>query len=243
MAVSKRLRFEILRRDNHTCRYCGASAPDASLRVDHVTPEALGGRTEPANLVTACEPCNSGKSSVALDSAMVEDIKADALRFAEVTRQAFAVVLEHSEERTDYEDQWHSVWDEVASIRRIGLPLDWRNTLGRWHGMGVPIELVEDAARIALRDLRTTDPFRYFCGIVWNQVQMVTAEATVKAALDGAWCTEAEIHELVQEAKRPWVARTATLLPDASMAQMVQHFIDGGGCIPRFYADTEEVGV
>ena len=29
MAVSKRLRYEILRRDNHTCRYCGASAPDA----------------------------------------------------------------------------------------------------------------------------------------------------------------------------------------------------------------------
>lgn len=26
MSVSKRLRFEILRRDNHACRYCGATA-------------------------------------------------------------------------------------------------------------------------------------------------------------------------------------------------------------------------
>ncbi|MEU5976310.1 hypothetical protein [Streptomyces sp. NPDC047315] len=25
MAVSKRLRYEILRRDNHACRYCGAA--------------------------------------------------------------------------------------------------------------------------------------------------------------------------------------------------------------------------
>lgn len=63
MAVSKRLRYEILRRDNHTCRYCGASAPDVPLRVDHVTPVALGGTDEPSNLVTSCEPCNSGKTS------------------------------------------------------------------------------------------------------------------------------------------------------------------------------------
>ncbi len=63
MAVSKRLRYEILRRDNHTCRYCGAAAPDVPLRVDHVTPVALGGSDKPENLVTSCEPCNSGKSS------------------------------------------------------------------------------------------------------------------------------------------------------------------------------------
>ena len=31
MAVSKRLRFEILRRDNHACRYCGQMAPDVKL--------------------------------------------------------------------------------------------------------------------------------------------------------------------------------------------------------------------
>ncbi|MFF8482376.1 HNH endonuclease [Streptomyces antibioticus] len=63
MAVSKRLRYEIFRRDNHTCRYCGASAPNVPLRVDHVTPVALGGSDKPENLVTSCEPCNSGKSS------------------------------------------------------------------------------------------------------------------------------------------------------------------------------------
>lgn len=38
MPVSKRLRYEILKRDNHACRYCGAAATDAKLTVDHVTP-------------------------------------------------------------------------------------------------------------------------------------------------------------------------------------------------------------
>lgn len=77
MAVSKRLRYEILRRDSHTCRYCGASAPDVPLRVDHVTPVALGGTDTPANLVTSCEPCNSGKTSTI--EGFVPDVPGDAV--------------------------------------------------------------------------------------------------------------------------------------------------------------------
>lgn len=68
MAVSKRLRFEILRRDGHRCRYCGAGALAAPLTVDHVTPLALGGTDDPSNLATACEPCNSGKTSTLPES-------------------------------------------------------------------------------------------------------------------------------------------------------------------------------
>jgi hypothetical protein len=75
MAVSKRLRYEILRRDSYTCRYCGASAPDVPLRVDHVTPVALGGADHPSNLVTSCEDCNSGKSSTI--AGLVADVLSD----------------------------------------------------------------------------------------------------------------------------------------------------------------------
>lgn len=63
MAVSKRLRFAVLNRDKHTCQYCGRSAPEVVLEVDHVIPVALGGRDEPQNLRTACRDCNSGKTS------------------------------------------------------------------------------------------------------------------------------------------------------------------------------------
>ena len=61
MSVTKRLRFEILRRDSHACRYCGAKAPDAELTVDHVPPTALGGTDDPTNLVAACRACSSSK--------------------------------------------------------------------------------------------------------------------------------------------------------------------------------------
>jgi 5-methylcytosine-specific restriction endonuclease McrA len=62
VSVSKRLRYEVLRRDDHACRYCGHTAPDVPLTVDHVIPVALGGTDEPENLVTACKDCNAGKS-------------------------------------------------------------------------------------------------------------------------------------------------------------------------------------
>ena len=62
--VGKKLRFEILKRDEFKCRYCGRSQADgATIHVDHVIPVATGGRNDPENLVTACADCNLGKSA------------------------------------------------------------------------------------------------------------------------------------------------------------------------------------
>lgn len=60
-AISKTLRFEVLKRDSFTCQYCGATAPDVLLEIDHVIPVASGGPTDILNLVTACTECNRGK--------------------------------------------------------------------------------------------------------------------------------------------------------------------------------------
>lgn len=61
--VSKSLRFRILVRDRFRCVYCGRGAADGvNLAVDHVNPRSKGGKTEPGNLVTSCDPCNIGKS-------------------------------------------------------------------------------------------------------------------------------------------------------------------------------------
>jgi len=66
-ALSKRLRFDILKRDNFRCRYCGRAAPGATLHVDHVRSRKDGGTNEPSNLTTACQDCNLGKSSRSLE--------------------------------------------------------------------------------------------------------------------------------------------------------------------------------
>lgn len=70
MSVSQRMRFEVLKRDNFKCRYCGKTAEAVELEVDHVTPTALGGTDDADNLVTACGPCNDGKGSTAPDAVL-----------------------------------------------------------------------------------------------------------------------------------------------------------------------------
>jgi hypothetical protein len=90
MAVSKRLRYEILRRDNHACRYCGAAAPDVKLNVDHVIPTSLGGSDKPENLVTACADCNGGKTSSMPNAMPVADVDQDTLLRAADIKQASA---------------------------------------------------------------------------------------------------------------------------------------------------------
>jgi hypothetical protein len=69
-AISVAMRFHILRRDNYTCQYCGAKAPDTALHIDHVEPVAGGGTNAPANLITACIRCNIGKGAGAAKGAV-----------------------------------------------------------------------------------------------------------------------------------------------------------------------------
>lgn len=71
--ISKKLRFEVFKRDSFTCQYCGAKAPDVVLEVDHIKPVAREGSSDIINLITACKICNSGKSDRLLsDNSMLE---------------------------------------------------------------------------------------------------------------------------------------------------------------------------
>jgi len=56
-AVTRR---EVLRRDKHTCQYCGSTK---HLTLDHVIPVSKGGKHTWDNIVTACERCNNRKSN------------------------------------------------------------------------------------------------------------------------------------------------------------------------------------
>lgn len=62
--TSPRNRFAILSRDGFQCVYCGRTAQQAKLHVDHVVPVSAGGPTHWSNLVTACLDCNLGKSAL-----------------------------------------------------------------------------------------------------------------------------------------------------------------------------------
>lgn len=75
--VPNKVRFEVFKRDNFTCQYCGAKAPDVILNVDHIKPVKTGGDNDISNLITSCFPCNSGKGARELDdNAVIEKQRA-----------------------------------------------------------------------------------------------------------------------------------------------------------------------
>ena len=183
MAVSKRLRYEILRRDNHTCRYCGAAAPDVPLRVDHVTPVALGGTDEPTNLATSCEPCNSGKSSASPDAHHVANVSDDALRWADAMKQAAENLRAQETPKLEYRDaflaewnRWHLGKDED---KKVPLPNDWKQAMDRFRVAGIPTWMWADIVDIGMANekVKPENTFRYICGIAWNKVSALQAEA------------------------------------------------------------------
>jgi 5-methylcytosine-specific restriction endonuclease McrA len=53
----QKLSAAVLRRDHHTCHYCGGPA----TTVDHVIPKSKGGTNAWNNLVAACRRCNGSK--------------------------------------------------------------------------------------------------------------------------------------------------------------------------------------
>ncbi|EKO4254879.1 TPA: HNH endonuclease [Vibrio parahaemolyticus] len=72
-SLSKKIRFEVFKRDSFTCQYCGSKAPDVLLEVDHIKPVSMGGTNDLLNLITSCFDCNRGKSNRELcDNAVLE---------------------------------------------------------------------------------------------------------------------------------------------------------------------------
>lgn len=104
------LRFKVLTRDNYTCRYCGAKAPDVPLHVDHVLPKSRGGKDVVDNLVTACKPCNEGKHASLTEQAQ-PDMTEDEFR-------------EQRAELLELAQNWF--WHDLA-----GMESEWEDFVGR----------------------------------------------------------------------------------------------------------------
>lgn len=53
-------RKNVMRRDGHTCQYCGSKT---GLTIDHIIPKSRGGQDSWENLTTACKTCNNVKGN------------------------------------------------------------------------------------------------------------------------------------------------------------------------------------
>jgi len=59
-AVPRDLRWQVLKRDNYTCKRCGSDSGE-KLTIDHIMPVSKGGQSVLENLQTLCRSCNCSK--------------------------------------------------------------------------------------------------------------------------------------------------------------------------------------
>ena len=175
-AIPKRVRFEVLRRDNYTCYYCRAT--DAPLTIDHVLPAVLGGTDDPSNLVACCKDCNSGKTSSAPDAATVAQVSDDAARWADAMKLAAdrlnASKAAANEQTKPFHDAWFLFSGPGWSYR---LPGDADKVLINYLAAGMPPEVLADAARIALRKRDVDNYWHYFQGVAKNMLADLQRDA------------------------------------------------------------------
>lgn len=172
-ALSKKTRFEVFKRDDFTCQYCGAHPPATVLHVDHIVPVAEGGGNDESNLITACQGCNLGKGARVL-SDKSKPLAQRAIETAEREAQikGYAEVMEARKRRIE-DDAWRvcePFCDAFYGEHRIGR--DWLSSVRNFNEK-LGVHRVEEAMELALarRIYSASGTFRYFCAVCWNWIR------------------------------------------------------------------------
>ena len=104
-AISKKIRFEIFKRDSFKCQYCGKSAPDAILHIDHIIPVAEGGKKSyKANLITMYQLQSEARAQCPCDNSVVEKQKRQLEEINE-RREQLKLMCKWREELSKFEEE------------------------------------------------------------------------------------------------------------------------------------------
>lgn len=171
VGISKKLRFDVFKRDGFACMYCGAHPPAVLLEVDHIHPVAEGGTNDIDNLVTACENCNRGKGAALLTNvpqSLAE--KAEMVAEREAQLAAYYEILKGAKDRRD-----HEMW-EIAEIfmERWGEKSMLRSDLSSISMFLKRLDFfeVQEAMEIATSKASyKSGCFRYFAGVCWSKIR------------------------------------------------------------------------
>lgn len=200
--VSKALRFEILRRDNFRCHYCGTEAAQTELHVDHVVPQSLGGTNDPSNLVTACAQCNSGKAGRTLDEPVLAAVDEKAQRYATAVEQAIAerrqVLTTEQQTKDAFRDEWNR-WEPIEP-----LPAGFGDSVRQFMHAGLEWEDIIDSIEIAMsrHDIRGREHarFKYFCGVCNRKIEDIRRRADELMSGEEPAAPQPQWHQAVHDA-------------------------------------------
>ena len=170
-SIGNSKRFEIFKRDQFICQYCGNHPPKIILEIDHIIPVSKGGDNEEDNLITSCFECNRGKAARDL-SIIPKSLSEKAKEIAEKEKQllAYQQIIQDQKDRIETE-----VWEILEYLGLVG------SDGSAYKSQIISITMfikrlgfheVLDAAEICFSSRVYDDnKFKYFCGICWRKIK------------------------------------------------------------------------
>lgn len=172
--LSKKLRFEVFKRDGFACQYCGSNPPSVVLEIDHINPVSNGGNNDIDNLITACFDCNRGKSSCLLSSVPGSVIDKTELITEKLEQvKAYERIIKsrkkHEEKQINEVQDTFNLYFEGYSFSKT-----FKESV-RVFVKNIPIDSVTNAMQVACIKFPAVDDLdrviKYFCGICWRQIR------------------------------------------------------------------------
>lgn len=171
-SISKKLRFELFKRDSFSCQYCGSTPPNSILEIDHINPISLGGDNSIDNLITSCFDCNRGKSNNELGD-VPETLKQKAIEIKEREEQikGYNKIIKSKIERIESES-WKIV-ESLECSNKIESYSKKRLSSIKLFLQKLNYYDVLESADITSSKFGniTSGAFSYFCGICWKKIR------------------------------------------------------------------------
>ena len=169
-AVSKKVRFEIFKRDDFTCAYCGSKPPKTVLEVDHILPVSKGGTNALENLITSCFECNRGKSNISLQS--IPTSLEDKAIIAAAKSEQYKAYLKHVKQIEKFNLQLVDMVEAAYNdfYPDYYLTPKFRNDIKMFIDK-LGVTAVCEAMRISCSKFDEDQSLKYFCGICWNKIR------------------------------------------------------------------------
>ena len=170
MSISKKKRFEVFKRDDFTCRYCGRKPPQTTLEVDHIVPKCKGGKEEIFNYITSCFDCNRGKAGNELND--------------KIARPDIDKINKELKEQLEYLKIYYDCQDELIGIKERYLYLvikHWKKHASSYISpqmkssinnflQDFSVEEICNAIDIACNKVYGwVSRFKYMCGVLHNR--------------------------------------------------------------------------
>ena len=185
MSITKKIRFEVFKRDGFACQYCGKHPPETTLEVDHIQPKSKKGTDDINNLITSCFDCNRGKTNIELkripntltdNKEILEERESQYLEYHKILAKIDKRINKELNQVSDTYSKYFPKLELSDSFKKSSVKkfIEKLNVFEVIDSMDIACSKFIGSKGQYLNGIWMKDSdlaIKYFCGICWNKIK------------------------------------------------------------------------